>query len=536
MTQPVLFTDDTRKKEIVTIATERLQHSPFNPRRMRPQADIDKLANRMLVNGYEITRAVWAHPVNEHYEVFAGGTRLEAARAAGLQAIPVVVHSGYEDTDIVHLADQDNENDEYHAQVPIVDVWLSYKKLDDAGWKQQQIADAKGCSQSDVSDRIAFASLPSAVLSIIERHHITEGQTRAIVKISKINNIATWLTRETAMLEVIDSVLSKTAGFTADHFRRAVDTMNGVITAAQKHYDQLDAPWNERFVTLLAERKARSLSQVQKAYGDIVKMRADHARAIEEEARRRQSELERQRVEAEREERRQKEIARLMNRIVQGDARTAIHHAPQGFKLLLTDPPYGVDFQSNRRVVSAKAPKIAGDDDTAFALLKDVLTVAYGRMADDATALIWTSVEHWCAFRKIAEEAGFTFRGQIVWNKPNHGSGDLEHEWAPKHELVLHVSKGNPKLTGTRPDSVQSGNEFIESPHPTKKPLDMLRLMIKTHTEEGDCVVDPFAGCGSTPYAAHQTGRDFWACELDNAYHAEMSDRILRAVTEGYKA
>ncbi len=535
MTQPVLFTDDNRRKEIVTIATERLQHSSFNPRRMRPQADIDKLANRMLANGYEITRAVWAHPVNEHFEVFAGGTRLEAAKAAGLQAIPVVVHSGYEDTEVIRLADQDNENDEYHAPVPIVDVWMSYKKLDDADWSRAQIAQAKGCTESRVSERLDYANFPKSVLSKFQKQNLKESHAAEIVKISKLE-FSAWLTRETAMLEVIETTLSKTLAPTADTFKRTVDAMNGLLDAAQKNYAKLEAPWNEQYVTLLAERKVRSQSQAQKAYGDITKRRADHLRELEEEARRKQSELERQRVEAEREERRQKEIASLMNRIVQGDARTAIHHAPQGFKLLLTDPPYGVDFQSNRRVVSAKAPKIAGDDETAFALLKDVLTVAYKRMADDATALIWTSVEHWCAFRNIAEEAGFAFRGQIIWNKPNHGSGDLEHEWAPKHELVLHVSKGNPKLTGTRPDSVQSGNEFIESPHPTKKPLDLLRLMIKTHTEEGDCVVDPFAGCGSTPYAAYQTGRDFWACELDQAYHAEMSDRILRAVTEGNKA
>jgi hypothetical protein len=62
-------------------------------------------------------------------EVFAGGTRLEAARVVGLEDVPVLVHEGLSDEEVARRADLDNENDEYHEPVPVVDVWAEYHRL-----------------------------------------------------------------------------------------------------------------------------------------------------------------------------------------------------------------------------------------------------------------------------------------------------------------------------------------------------------------------------------------------------------------------
>jgi hypothetical protein len=61
-----------------------------------------------------------------------------------------------------------------------------------------------------VSRRLSFADLPEEVLGrIIQNDFLNEGHTVEICKLSILDILANWLTRETAMLEVIDKVLSK---------------------------------------------------------------------------------------------------------------------------------------------------------------------------------------------------------------------------------------------------------------------------------------------------------------------------------------
>ena len=107
-----LLRDDTKSKTLQHVSVGRLVISPFNPRRNRSEADIDKLAQRIDRNGFEVTRALWAYPVNGHYEVFAGGNRLEAVKRTTIDTVPVVVFDGFTEDEITGLADQDNENDE----------------------------------------------------------------------------------------------------------------------------------------------------------------------------------------------------------------------------------------------------------------------------------------------------------------------------------------------------------------------------------------------------------------------------------------
>jgi len=96
------------------------------------------------------------------------------------------------------------------ARVPIVDVWASYKALSDAGWTQQRIADAKGVDRSQVARRQEYADLPTLILGrFVKNDFLNEGHAREISKLCNFHNLESWLTREAAMLEVIEKVLAK---------------------------------------------------------------------------------------------------------------------------------------------------------------------------------------------------------------------------------------------------------------------------------------------------------------------------------------
>ena len=440
-----LLRDDTKSKTLQHIDRDKLVISPFNPRRNRAAADIDRLAQRIERNGFEVTRAVWAYPVNGHYEVFAGGNRLEAVKRTSIDTVPVIVFEGFTEDEITGLADQDNENDEYHAPVSIVDTWMDYKRLADMGWTQERIAAAKCISRPQVAKRLGYANLPSSVLAIVQKESISESHLAELSQLFNLNN--PWLWWEAAAIEIISAAIKKAGAaknVTAKQIADLVAQYNGFIELAQTYTERLDPDWRDRFLNELIATTARTKPAVEAAYGRIVEAQRKDAQRKAEELARQQNEAEADRMRLEREAEQNRRTAAIMANLVHGDARTAMQGAPAGIKLVLTDPPYGQDFQSNRRVVSAKAPKLANDNGQAFGLLCDVLTEAHKHMADDSTLLVWSSWRYECEFRQIVTACGFTIKGSLIWDKPNHGSGDLEGSFAPKHERIIHAVKGNP--------------------------------------------------------------------------------------------
>lgn len=535
-----LIQDDRIKKTIQTVPIEECVISPFNPRTTRTDEELDKLAQRIARNGFEITRALWAYRNGHGYEIFAGGSRLEAAKRAALKDVPVVLHEGLTDEEKVKLAEQDNEDDEYHTPLSLVDIWISYKALKNMGWDPDRIKDAKGASKSDVYDRLSFAEFHVSVLSYFsENVLLKESHAREIDKIPNFGNMLPWLTRDQAMIHVISSVLTKTQKPTANDFKDEVTKINEVESMVTNAIADMEDKWQAALLSRLAgyKDKGLSLSSAQRAIDAITKQIADEKRKLEEEARAAASKAERVRIAAEKKER----IVRLrelyLSRIVLGDARQVIRSAPDGIKLVFTDPPYGMDFQSNRRVQKAKADKLEGDEnsDTASQLLKDVLVGIYPKMADDSTLLVWSGWANYAEFREVIAQAGFTLKPRpILWEKPNHSSGDLEGDYAPDTEAIIFAVKGNPKLNLSedrkRPNQRQPGKSFLDSEHPTRKPLDLVARLIEYHTEEGDWVTDPFAGSGTTVMACIKSNRQIWACEKDEGWHTEICNAVLPVI------
>ncbi len=62
--------------------------------------------------------------------------------------------------------------------------------------------------------------------------------------------------------------------------------------------------------------------------------------------------------------------------------------------------------------------------------------------------------------------------------------------------------------------------------HPTQKPVDLMEWIIKNYTEEGDTIMDPFMGSGSTGVACKIMNRDFIGIELDDKYFNIAKERI----------
>lgn len=78
------------------------------------------------------------------------------------------------------------------------------------------------------------------------------------------------------------------------------------------------------------------------------------------------------------------------------------------------------------------------------------------------------------------------------------------------------------------PFKVPQGN-YGAAKHPTQKPLDLLEWLVKTYSNEGDLILDPFAGSGTTGAACIKLKRDFIGIELNPDYFAIAQERIAHA-------
>ncbi len=122
------------------------------------------------------------------------------------------------------------------------------------------------------------------------------------------------------------------------------------------------------------------------------------------------------------------------------------------------------------------------------------------------------------------ESADFRHKGTLVWDKTYFGMGDC---FRNQHEFILHFTSG----MGRKASRADVGNVISCPPvrdglHPNEKPVALLKNILSVVGREGDRVLDPFCGSGSTGVAAVQLGMSFVGIELDPEFVA-MTERRL---------
>jgi DNA modification methylase len=179
--------------------------------------------------------------------------------------------------------------------------------------------------------------------------------------------------------------------------------------------------------------------------------------------------------------------------------------------MVFTDPPYGIEYQSNRRTNSQKFDELANDDQ-----FMDITPII--EMFSTGWVFVWTS---WKVQTKWIEMFnGFGYPTNIViWHKPGGGIGDLKRTFSSDYEVALVWHRGA-ELCGKRIGSVWTINKDAASKylHPTQKPVALAQEAIDKTTRPGAVVLDLFGGSGTTIIACEMTGRCIYAMELDPKY------------------
>lgn len=187
-------------------------------------------------------------------------------------------------------------------------------------------------------------------------------------------------------------------------------------------------------------------------------------------------------------------------------------------KLLLTDPPYGIDVVQNRRVGGGGALHFGGK------VGKRVESSTYIPIANDDTtdtARANYDVASTCTENQIIFGGNYftdflpPSRCWIVWDKQNTGNfADAELAWTSfdRGVKLYHFLWNGLCREGSR--EVEGKTRV----HPTQKPVGMLADILKDFSEENDSVLDCFGGSGSTLIACEQLNRKCYMCELDPHY------------------
>jgi DNA modification methylase len=219
------------------------------------------------------------------------------------------------------------------------------------------------------------------------------------------------------------------------------------------------------------------------------------------------------------------------HRIICGDSTDAATVAAvlAGAKphLMVTDPPYGVEYDAGWRDKWAKKYPSMGMGDR-----KDT---AKGAVANDdradwgeAWALFPGDVIYcWHAGLRSGpvfaslENAGFEIRAQIIWVKQHSAFGRGHYHF--QHEPCWYAVRkgGNGHWAGDRKQTTRwdiDKPQKSETGHSTQKPVECMKRPIENNSKPGDAVYEPFSGSGTTIIAGQITGRRVFAIELSPAY------------------
>ena len=189
-------------------------------------------------------------------------------------------------------------------------------------------------------------------------------------------------------------------------------------------------------------------------------------------------------------------------------------------RLLVTDPPYGVNYipgwRNKLEGYKRRDGVIVGDESADWS----ACLTAYNE-AD--VAYIWTPSLKVVEFIQVLESGNYDLRSIIVWKKQHFAISQGHYHW--QHELCCYAVKhgGKAGWIGDRKQStvwdIRSLNGVLGEKdginHPSIKPLECMERPIRNH--EGD-VYDPFVGTGTTLIASERQGRTCYAMEINPEY------------------
>ena len=185
--------------------------------------------------------------------------------------------------------------------------------------------------------------------------------------------------------------------------------------------------------------------------------------------------------------------------------------------LLLTDPPYGIGYTGKTADALTIANDEAGDDEAYRAFLASALQASLVHDRPGGGFYVWHADVRGLPVRLAVRDVGLQVRQCLVWAKNTMVLGRQDDQW--KHEPCLYGWKDGASHSWygdrTQTTVLEFDKPSRSESHPTMKPVEMIRSLIRNSCKKGGVVLDLFGGSGTTLIAAEQEGRRAYLMELD---------------------
>lgn len=206
----------------------------------------------------------------------------------------------------------------------------------------------------------------------------------------------------------------------------------------------------------------------------------------------------------------------------------------ESIDLVVTDPPYKIVTGGDSDGANSRRPKgVLKGNRKLFKhqnlKISSWMSELYRVLKPGTHCYIFTNVLNLKDMLIESEKVGFKLHNLLVWEKNNCTPSQY---YMKNCEYVLFLRKGKAKWINNigKSKTVHKFNNIIgEKLHPTEKPVDLLEFYIENSSNEGDIVLDPFMGSGSTAVACVNLRRHYIGFEIDDQY-VKISRSRLRVL------
>jgi len=230
-----------------------------------------------------------------------------------------------------------------------------------------------------------------------------------------------------------------------------------------------------------------------------------------------------------------------LNKIYNMDCFEGIKNIPDNsVDLIVTDPPYNIgdDVKSTKQGNNIISTKLAWGEWDCFEkeeydlFFINYLKECYRILKDGGTIYCFSARKDNGFFIREAVKIGFKYLNSLVIIKDNPLPHFNKTNWRSSFELCFYACKGDKPKTFNFLSQNQMINKYNYligkkyTNHPTEKPLEFIKLLIKVNSNENDVVFDGFMGSGTTAVASKQLNRNFIGFEISKEYLKMSNNRL----------
>lgn len=224
----------------------------------------------------------------------------------------------------------------------------------------------------------------------------------------------------------------------------------------------------------------------------------------------------------------------IENKVILGDALDVLPTIPDdSVDMIVTDPPYKIQKRGQTGLHGMMNTKdsLQGKVFTHNDIdISEYIGDFYRILKESGHCYIMSNGFNFLHFIDVIRQSKFNFCKLLIWDKQNVIANTM---YMSSFEYIFFLYKGRAKVINNcgTPDilrfkNVKPKDKHGNNLHDSAKPVPLFQCMIENSTEQGELVLDPFAGIGTCAIAAIRSGRKYLCIEKDEKYYNIINKRI----------